>query len=130
MKLKEQLKTFDRKILIEQSEYHKDSLSDDRNYQSTQHNIIRFWVFVFNIFMANTVKMVHNAPCMVQNSNSLSKAYFEGHDLLSLFTFDLQKPIKGVQWLSGRGLDSRQRDRKFEPHWHHCAVSFRKTHLS
>ena len=28
----------------------------------------------------------------------------------------------GAQWLSGRMLDSRQRGRRFEPHWHHCVV--------
>ena len=29
---------------------------------------------------------------------------------------------KGVQWLSGRVLDSRLRGRGFEPHRHHCVV--------
>ena len=29
----------------------------------------------------------------------------------------------GAQWLSGRVLDSRPRDREFEPHQHHCFVS-------
>ena len=28
----------------------------------------------------------------------------------------------GVQWLSGRVLDSRLRGRGFEPHWRHCVV--------
>ena len=28
----------------------------------------------------------------------------------------------GAQWLSGRVLDSRQRDRGFEPHRRHCVV--------
>ena len=27
---------------------------------------------------------------------------------------------------SGRVLDSRQRGRRFEPHWHHCVVSLSK----
>ena len=30
----------------------------------------------------------------------------------------------GAQWLSGRVLDSRPRDRGFESHWHHCVVVF------
>ena len=34
----------------------------------------------------------------------------------------------GAQWLSGRVLDSRPKDRGFEPHWHHCVVSLSKTH--
>ena len=29
---------------------------------------------------------------------------------------------KGAQWLSGRVLDLRLRDRGFEPHQHHCVV--------
>ena len=29
---------------------------------------------------------------------------------------------EGVQWLSGRVLDSRPRGRGFEPHQHHCVV--------
>ena len=32
----------------------------------------------------------------------------------------------GVQWLSGRVLDSRPRGRRFEPHRHHCVVSLSK----
>ena len=32
----------------------------------------------------------------------------------------------GVQWLSGRVLDSRPRDRGFEPHQRHCLVSLSK----
>ena len=31
--------------------------------------------------------------------------------------------IQGVQWLSGRVLDSRQRGHVFEPHQRHCVVS-------
>ena len=34
--------------------------------------------------------------------------------------------IKGAQWLSGRVLDSRLRDRGFEPHRRHCVVSLSK----
>ena len=30
--------------------------------------------------------------------------------------------IMGVQWLSGRVLDSRPRGRGFEPHRHHCVA--------
>ena len=29
---------------------------------------------------------------------------------------------QGVQWLSGRVLDSRQRGQRFEPHQPHCVV--------
>ena len=34
--------------------------------------------------------------------------------------------IMGAQRLSGRVLESRQRGRVFEPHWHHCVVSLSK----
>ena len=34
----------------------------------------------------------------------------------------------GVQWLSGRVLDSRLRGRVFESRLHHCVVSLSKTH--
>ena len=34
----------------------------------------------------------------------------------------LLKETNGVQWLSGRALDSRPRGRRFEPHQHHCVV--------
>ena len=34
----------------------------------------------------------------------------------------------GVQWLSGRVLDSRPKGCGFEPHQHHCVVSLSKTH--
>ena len=30
--------------------------------------------------------------------------------------------VKGVQWLSGRVLDSRPKGRGFEPHRRHCVV--------
>ena len=33
---------------------------------------------------------------------------------------------KGVQWLSGRALDSRQRGCGFEPHPGHCVVVLEK----
>ena len=36
----------------------------------------------------------------------------------------------GEQWLSGRVLDSRPRDRGFEPRRCHCVVFSGKTHLS
>ena len=36
---------------------------------------------------------------------------------------------RGVQWLSGRVLEARQRGCKFEPHWVNCIVSLSKTHL-
>ena len=32
----------------------------------------------------------------------------------------------GGQWLSGRGIDSRTRDREFEPQRRHCYVSLSK----
>ena len=32
----------------------------------------------------------------------------------------------GVQWLSGRVLNSRPRGRRFEPHQRHCVVSLSK----
>ena len=39
------------------------------------------------------------------------------------------KSVKeGVQWLSGRVLDLRQRGRGFEGHWRRCVVLLLKTH--
>ena len=35
---------------------------------------------------------------------------------------------EGGQWLSGRVLDSRVKDRGFEPHRGHCIKSLSKTH--
>ena len=40
------------------------------------------------------------------------------------------KSFKGVQWLSGRVLNSRPKGRGFEPHLCHCVVSLSKTLLS
>ena len=37
-------------------------------------------------------------------------------------SFMLKNPTEGAQWLSGRVLDSRLRDRGFKPHWRHCVV--------
>ena len=34
--------------------------------------------------------------------------------------------LMGVQWLSGRVLDSKPRGLGFEPHQHHCVVSLSK----
>ena len=34
----------------------------------------------------------------------------------------IKKKKVGAQWLSGRVLDSRLRDRGFEPHQRHCLV--------
>ena len=50
--------------------------------------------------------------------------------LLSLLTHQEREGVQGVQWLIGRGLDSRPRCSGFEPHWRHCIVSLSKTHLS
>ena len=36
--------------------------------------------------------------------------------------------LMGARWLSGRMLDSRRKDRGFEPHRRHCVVSLSKTH--
>ena len=43
-------------------------------------------------------------------------------------SYDVQMLIfLGVQWLSGRVLDSRPRGRGFEPHLRHCDVSLSKS---
>ena len=39
----------------------------------------------------------------------------------------LHIPVLGVQWLSGRVLDSRPRGRGLEPHRRHCVVSLSKS---
>ena len=43
-----------------------------------------------------------------------------------LNSFDVSRATKGVQWLSGRVLDSRPKGRGFEPHRRHCVVSLSK----
>ena len=40
----------------------------------------------------------------------------------------LERKYKGVQWLSGRVLDSRPKGPGFEPHWRHCVGSLSKTY--
>ena len=37
-----------------------------------------------------------------------------------------ESQVTGVQWLTGRELDSRQRGRRFGPHQRHCVVSLSK----
>ena len=45
------------------------------------------------------------------------------HDNAQTHTFEtVNQPHLGVQWLSGRVLDSRPRGRRFEPHRRHCIV--------
>ena len=48
----------------------------------------------------------------------------------SLIRASVMPVCKGRQWLSGRMLDSRPRDRGFEPNRRHCVMSLSKTHLS
>ena len=71
---------------------------------------------------------VLNAQSSQQTSltGSLKQGKYIGHDkfVFTLFT----KLVLGAQWLSGRVFDSRQRGCRFEPHGHHCVVSFSKTH--
>ena len=43
-----------------------------------------------------------------------------------LFTMDHIFNNVGVQWLSGRVLDSRPKDRGFKPHRRHCVVTLSK----
>ena len=38
--------------------------------------------------------------------------------------------VGGVQWLSGRVIDSRPKGPGFQPHQHYCFVSLSKTQLS
>ena len=42
----------------------------------------------------------------------------------------LSQWLEGVQWLSGRVLDSRLRGSGLEPHRRHCVVSLSKINLS
>ena len=44
------------------------------------------------------------------------------HEISCLIFENFKKQHVGVQWLSGRVLDSRQRGRGFEPHQCHCVV--------
>ena len=50
--------------------------------------------------------------------------------LAKAFAAHIHKIWKGVQWLSDRVLDSRQRGSGFKPHRRHCIVSLSKTHSS
>ena len=42
------------------------------------------------------------------------------------FSKNFIRNIQGVQWLSGRMLDSKPRGPGFEPHQRHCVVSLSK----
>ena len=46
--------------------------------------------------------------------------------ILSLILSPSSSTLLGVQWLSGRVLDSRLKGRGFEPHRRHCVVSLSK----
>ena len=46
--------------------------------------------------------------------------------ILTHLVFRVNAKNSGVQWLSGRVLDSRPRARGFEPHRRHCVVSLSK----
>ena len=41
---------------------------------------------------------------------------------------ELTTCVKGVQWLSGRVIDSKLRGYRFKPHRYHLVVSLSKTH--
>ena len=49
-----------------------------------------------------------------------------GPEVINLFS--MLNSAEGVQWLSGRALDSRPRGPGFEPQGRHCVVSLSKTH--
>ena len=57
----------------------------------------------------------------------VSKVLFVSMLYISVNNFSVMSGW-GVQWLSGRVLDSRQKGRGFEPHRYHCVVSLSKTH--
>ena len=42
--------------------------------------------------------------------------------LIRILSAGIYLLTKGVQWLSGRVLDSRPKGRGFEPHQRHCVV--------
>ena len=46
-----------------------------------------------------------------------------------VFTLYRFNNYMGVQWLSGRVIDTRPKGCGFQPHQHHCVVSLSKTHL-
>ena len=73
------------------------------------------------------MKIHHLKPCPLSKSNIFYQNFMKlGHIVEYhgvFFKFD-NGPYHtmGGQWLSGRLLDSRQKGRRFEPHWCHCVV--------
>ena len=59
---------------------------------------------------------------------TLANTNFLHQQIIKHHSMDIRSLRMGVQWLSGRVLDSRSRGRGFDPHWHHCVVSLSKTH--
>ena len=64
---------------------------------------VAFWMLAYQVCSNYDPKLT--LTYLTSRSNLLPNAY-----------------KKGAQWLSGRVLDSRPRDRKFEPHRRHCVV--------
>ena len=75
-------------------------------------------------------KLVPNRFCLTQGFMSVIEI-IENVDrvfiMFALLLYNMQfflhiHNFLGVQWLSGRVLDSRPKGRGFEPHWRHCVV--------
>ena len=60
----------------------------------------------------------------------IAKPYSKYWVIMYIPLMSLRKAMshEGVQWLSGRVLDSRPRGRELEPQRRHCIVSLSKTH--
>ena len=71
--------------------------------------------------MQKLAKRTYSKTCVKRSLSKRQKKCFQ--DLLSL-----NAGLKYYRMLSGRVFDSRPKDRGFEPHRRHCAVSLSKTH--
>ena len=77
------------------------------NLSSAAVVIVALWVN--RLSLIKTLNFLHRLEKLIDlYEPCISNFFFEGGG--------------GVQWLSGRVLDSRPRSRGFEPHRHHCVV--------
>ena len=69
----------------------------------------------------NTMSCIFLPKFKIKYSKSYLKEPLKKDQNL-VFKTDYHLMQLGVQWLSGRVLDSRPRGRRFEPHRRHCVV--------
>ena len=93
---------------------------------------ISFHLILCPIFMCKSSKGFVVTACLhklilAMTASLCYKYQYLTYWLMCSVLSDLPQ-FMGVQWLSGRALDSRSRGREIEPHQRHCLVSLSKTH--